>query len=821
MSAMPRKRKQNLIEDVRLHDLRHTGTYAGQSGANAFLVRDLGQCLAAQRRRSARARQPRCFAPILLQKSFCIVDYKIPGPQARFSRKHVGGHISHRFSGVLAQIAAIAACTPRTTLKRTALRALAHAGIVALAGAGVVFLTREASPQTSIETAPNASALTAAILVPRGSERPSFDCAKAKTAAARLICADAELARLDSGLGAAFRKRKAQLSVADQSAFVADELAWIKDRNTRCGLAGKDGAAIEVLATSKPCVTNAIRERIAYLVQIHTTTGPETAPSESSASADEPNDFKFSPECEEAVRRSEREAKRSGPKDFDTLFPECVERERLAWIARIPFSEKKEPSKPSRMQGRVDEPTCDSRPQNGTTCISLEVQTRFGELTVLRNANECCGDKINYRGHETRLELQPGTAFVSLFGVYRVKEGDIVVLEQSAGGSGTADYYSIYLAAEDQIIDLTPSDFNSWLAGRFGIQVTQNGDEIDFDLGYEKRRRKGAIYRNGGLSVFFTVRMPDDVLPKDHCSAVLAMVARCARAERCEDDIELYGGMAGERYVTTLDDMPVFESGKFDRICREACATRTYSAAQTTRVLCGYPVPRSDTRAAKEEPSQTPESPSIPEHHVFAYGTGFFVAKDGQALTNAHVVDGCHGVLVRFGGKEMAAQVVARDGRNDLALLATDLQPLNVASWRPLIRQGEDIVVYGFPLPGVLAAGGNVAEGIVTALAGLGNDSRYMQISAPVQPGNSGGPLFDRNGNVVGIVVAKLDALKVAAAIGDIPQNINFAIKASVATAFLDAQRVSHAEKADNPALSTPDIAERAKALTMQVVCVQ
>ena len=164
---------------------------------------------------------------------------------------------------------------------------------------------------------------------------------------------------------------------------------------------------------------------------------------------------------------------------------------------------------------------------------------------------------------------------------------------------------------------------------------------------------------------------------------------------------------------------------------------------------------------------------------------------------------------------------MARDGRNDLALLATDLQPLNVASWRPLIRQGEDIVVYGFPLPGVLAAGGNVAEGIVTALAGLGNDSRYMQISAPVQPGNSGGPLFDRNGNVVGIVVAKLDALKVAAAIGDIPQNINFAIKASVATAFLDAQRVSHAEKADNPALSTPDIAERAKALTMQVVCVQ
>ena len=202
-------------------------------------------------------------------------------------------------------------------------------------------------------------------------------------------------------------------------------------------------------------------------------------------------------------------------------------------------------------------------------------------------------------------------------------------------------------------------------------------------------------------------------------------------------------------------------------------------------------------------------------------GTGFFVAKDGKALTNAHVVDRCHEVFVGFDGQQATARVVARDNENDLALLATDLHPASAANWRLSIMQGEDIVVFGFPLAGVLATGGNVVAGNVTALAGLRNDSRFLQISAPVQPGNSGGPLFDRNGNVVGIVVAQLDALKIAAAIGDIPQNINFAIKASVATAFLDAQRVSHAEKVDNPALSTPNIAERAKALTMQIVCVQ
>ena len=177
------------------------------------------------------------------------------------------------------------------------------------------------------------------------------------------------------------------------------------------------------------------------------------------------------------------------------------------------------------------------------------------------------------------------------------------------------------------------------------------------------------------------------------------------------------------------------------------------------------------------------------------------------------------------GGK---AQRVARDGTNDLALLATEQHPAQWAHWRVSVRQGEDVVAYGFPLTGMLSSGGNVVTGNVTALAGLGDDSRFLQISAPVQPGNSGGPLFDRYGNVIGVVVAKLNALQIASATGDIPQNVNFAIKASVATAFLDAQRVEYTLTpsrlciAEAPRrLSTPDIAAHAQALAVQVVCVQ
>jgi uncharacterized protein len=117
----------------------------------------------------------------------------------------------------------------------------------------------------------------AQMLVPRGSEQPSFDCSKARTAAARLICADGELARLDGELGTAFQNRKAQLSPTDASAFVADELAWIRDRNTRCDLVGKNDAAIDLLTTSKSCLASAIQQRITSFLQSESASG--TAPS--------------------------------------------------------------------------------------------------------------------------------------------------------------------------------------------------------------------------------------------------------------------------------------------------------------------------------------------------------------------------------------------------------------------------------------------------------------------------------------------------------------------------------------------------------------
>jgi TPR repeat protein/uncharacterized protein YecT (DUF1311 family) len=143
------------------------------------------------------------------------------------------------------------------------MRAVALAGLIIVGcGASSAFLTRVANSQSPAPTLLNDERV-----VPRSNEKPSFDCTQAKTASARLICADAELAQLDGELGVAFQKRKALISAPDQSQFVAEQLAWIKDRNTRCELVGKNTAAIDVLASSKPCMMNAIRERIAVLGQ--------------------------------------------------------------------------------------------------------------------------------------------------------------------------------------------------------------------------------------------------------------------------------------------------------------------------------------------------------------------------------------------------------------------------------------------------------------------------------------------------------------------------------------------------------------------------
>ena len=220
------------------------------------------------------------------------------------------------------------------------------------------------------------------------------------------------------------------------------------------------------------------------------------------------------------------------------------------------------------------------------------------------------------------------------------------------------------------------------------------------------------------------------------------------------------------------------------------------------------------------QPAKLPDVAPDPSRHeretqADSTGSGFRVIA-GRIVTNNHVVETCS--RIRVNGT-LAGRVLARDARNDLAIVEATEDRGPAASVRATrSRLGEEVAIAGFPLQGMLS-GLSVTKGNVSRLSGLAGDSRLLQISAPVQPGNSGGPLLDASANVIGVVVSKLDALRVAKATGDIPQNVNFALNANVLRAFLDANDVQYADGMSAQPLSPTEVAGRAARFTVLIEC--
>jgi S1-C subfamily serine protease len=205
-------------------------------------------------------------------------------------------------------------------------------------------------------------------------------------------------------------------------------------------------------------------------------------------------------------------------------------------------------------------------------------------------------------------------------------------------------------------------------------------------------------------------------------------------------------------------------------------------------------------------------------------GTGFVVAPR-QVMTNQHVAQGCTAMIARSAtGQDIPATVIAVDAERDLALLRTDADAGPVLPFRRTaeVRRGENVVTYGFPLAGLLSSGPTLTTGDVSALAGLGDNPRQIQISAPVQQGNSGGPLLDLRGQIIGVIVSKLNAQRIAQATGDIPQNVNFAVKHTEAVDFMREHGVQPQLEDPTGALRTAaEIGEVAHASTVFLRCLR
>ena len=204
-------------------------------------------------------------------------------------------------------------------------------------------------------------------------------------------------------------------------------------------------------------------------------------------------------------------------------------------------------------------------------------------------------------------------------------------------------------------------------------------------------------------------------------------------------------------------------------------------------------------------------------------GSGIVVDAQGHVLTDNHVVAACADLhVVDTNGTTSEASVAARDPANDLALLDTRHRWQGRASFRDSgsLQAGETLVATGFPLVGVVSPDMAVTTGSVTTLTGIHGDSRQFEFSAPVEPGNSGGPVLDDTGHVVGVTVGTLNSLLVAVASGGaMPQNVNFAIKSSSAHAFLDANHVAFDQGGGGRTMSPADVANLAHRFTVRVEC--
>jgi hypothetical protein len=193
---------------------------------------------------------------------------------------------------------------------------------------------------------------------------------------------------------------------------------------------------------------------------------------------------------------------------------------------------------------------------------------------------------MNHRKTDSGIPFRSKSAKVVLEGVYKVKEGDLVVISSTSRARGSPPRHYVLLVDQEGMTDLTGPDFAT-SDGTF--KATQRDGEVHFDLGSQKRKRKSAIYKNGTITVDIHSPEPEATLPKKECAAILNMVVKCVRLPEC-NEARIFDNfaMAAQRHFNRLEEMPVFTSRNFYTVCTTICTSKSYVAKQARSILCGY-----------------------------------------------------------------------------------------------------------------------------------------------------------------------------------------------------------------------------------------
>jgi S1-C subfamily serine protease len=221
----------------------------------------------------------------------------------------------------------------------------------------------------------------------------------------------------------------------------------------------------------------------------------------------------------------------------------------------------------------------------------------------------------------------------------------------------------------------------------------------------------------------------------------------------------------------------------------------------------------------KEKEKENKKNASTPKLFVIGTGTGFFVSSEGHAISNNHVVGICRKIVAKVDGKFRQFKVLNTDTVNDLGLIKVNYNTTNYLNINSIGAElGEDIVTFGFPLSGSLGSNVKLNKGIVSSLSGPGNNYSEIQIDAAIQPGNSGGPVLNMEGQVIGVASSGLNKIKMMEKQKYIPENVNFAIASSVVANFLKGNDVGFGNMSFN-IKNTKELAKIGKPATIQLIC--
>lgn len=238
----------------------------------------------------------------------------------------------------------------------------------------------------------------------------------------------------------------------------------------------------------------------------------------------------------------------------------------------------------------------------------------------------------------------------------------------------------------------------------------------------------------------------------------------------------------------------------------------TVSALKSAQSSCDFfpdkpPIEDGESSTIKPQEPYPEEPPELGGKS----GSGFYVNSDGYVVTNHHVIENCSSVWINDKGKDISGIVLKKNKNLDIAVIKTNTSSSNYAKFADKVRTGEDVMALGFPLGETLGAEIKVTKGNISAMSGIKGDSEYLQFTAPIQAGNSGGPLLNYGSFIVGINTANLR--------GEEYQNINFAIKGNSAQRFLGKNGIKFESGAYDEPLESPDLAEKGEKFTVRVLC--